>query len=319
MPPTMTSPDYGMTDATLNDDTNDETVPRHDYHTRPESSEREFTSSSRRWDLSKFDLEEIEELQDALRRARRDHLSRAQGSLDRASRSDTADVPPRHHVPRHQPSGSQASRSGLPKGPAPKPTRHHQLALEGASRSAIDPQLLTHTAHTRSATPEPVPRPDDSLNPRSLNGNPAGQSASERLQAIWDKCHASRHVDRIRIGDKLRGIASSYSRPLTIPWTSIEGHVRWGLVNQGVKSRNLGLRYNLTWQEVEMLFQKICRDYRRNQTARSKAQSRKANYRSIHDDGVPQPRPRQVNSFLQVLRYWFWINPTVGSPRETVR
>ena len=93
---------------------------------------------------------------------------------------------------------------------------------------------------------------------------------------IWQKCGATSHLEKIAINGKIRDMASAHGFPLRRPWGSFPEEVRVALRNQLCRDPELGVRYDLSKRESELMLKTICRDVGRNKGASRRNALRKA-------------------------------------------
>ena len=84
--------------------------------------------------------------------------------------------------------------------------------------------------------------------------------------AIWQKCGATDHLEKLAINGKIRDMAFAYGFPLRRPWGSFR-EVCVSLRNQLYRHPELGVRYSLSKSESELMLKTIYRDVGRNKGA----------------------------------------------------
>ena len=94
--------------------------------------------------------------------------------------------------------------------------------------------------------------------------------------AIWQKCGATSHLDKLAINGRIRDMASTHGFPLRMPWGSFREEARVALRDQLCRDPELGVRYGLSKRESELVLKTICRKVGRTKCASRRNAIRKA-------------------------------------------
>lgn len=113
-------------------------------------------------------------------------------------------------------------------------------------------------------------------------------------KAIWEKCGAASRLEKRAINGKIRDAAAKYGYPLRKSWGSFDGKVRAALTYQVRRDLELGARYGLSKNDVELMLRTICRNHGRNKgAAKRKALKKAAGAGGDNSDGDYLPSDRQ--------------------------